>query len=60
VLVTLHGNVIMTLSLWIAYSLLESVYLVADLVPVYLLWYDGSSCVVVVLGLYFPLFGRVQ
>jgi hypothetical protein len=38
VLVTLHNTVTMTLPVWIAGSLLQSVYLVVDLVPVYLLY----------------------
>ena len=46
-LVTLHNTVVMTLPLWIAGSLLQYVYLVVDLVPVYLLyvvrWFE-SCC----------------
>ena len=60
-LVTIYNTVIMTLPLLIAGSLLQSVYLVVDLVPVYLLyvvrWFElccrGARLV-------FHSFGRVE
>jgi hypothetical protein len=61
VLVTLHNTVIITLSLWTAGSLLQSVYLVVDLVPVYLpyvvRWFELCCRDA---RLVFPFFGRVQ